>query len=232
MCGRYTAVADLREVVTTLGVDEVLAAMEAPRYNIAPTQPIAAVRQHKNSRELDLFSWGLKLSWANQQQTPSNLINARVESVTEKPSFREAIRYRRCLIPASGWFEWQSTVQTAGKKQPYYFFSDQTPVLAFAGIYEVSEVGELSAAIITQDANEVVGQIHDRMPLILSSDYFSDWLDPELTNSEEIVGYARTATPPQLRSHPVSTEVNSARTQGPQLILPAQPEPTQPGLFD
>lgn len=232
MCGRFTAVADLREVVTTLGVDEVLAAMEAPRYNIAPTQPIVAVRQHKNSRELDLFSWGLKLSWANQQQAPSNLINARVESVTEKPSFREAVRYRRCLIPASGWFEWQSTVQTAGKKQPYYFFSDQAPVLAFAGIYEVSEVGELSAAIITQDANEVVGQIHDRMPLILSSDYFSDWLDPELTNSEEIVGDARTATPPQLRSHPVSTEVNSARTQGPQLIMPAQPEPTQPGLFD
>lgn len=232
MCGRYTAVADLREVVTTLGVDEVLAAMETPRYNIAPTQPIAAVRQRKNSRELDLFSWGLKLSWANQQQTPSNLINARVESVTEKPSFREAIRYRRCLIPASGWYEWQSTVQTAGKKQPYYFFSDQTPVLAFAGIYEESDSGELSAAIITQDANELVGQIHDRMPLILSSNYFADWLDPELTNSEEIAGYARTAKPPQLRTHSVSTEVNSARSQGPQLILPAQPEPTQPGLFD
>lgn len=232
MCGRYTAVADLREVVTTLGVEQVLAAAEAPQYNIAPTQQIAVVRQVESVRQLDLFSWGLKLNWANSSLTPSNLINARVESVTQKPSFREAAKFRRCLIPASGWYEWQSTVLTAGKKQPYYFYSNELPVLAFAGIYEITESGEFSAAIITQDANEIVGPIHDRMPLILSSEFFADWLDPSLTNSSEIVAIARTAAPPALRGHAVTTEVNSARAQGPHLIAPTDPEPTQPALFD
>jgi len=232
MCGRYTAVADLREVVTTLGVEQVLAAAEAPQYNIAPTQPISVVRQFESVRQLDLFSWGLKLNWTNSSLTPSTLINARVESVTQKPSFREAAKFRRCLIPASGWYEWQSTVLTAGKKQPYYFYSNESPLLAFAGIYEITESGEFSAAIITQDANEIVGSIHDRMPLILSSQYFADWLDPSLTDSSEIVATVRTATPPSLQCHAVTTEVNSARAQGAHLISPADPEPTQPALFD
>lgn len=231
MCGRYTAVADLSEIVTSLGVDEVIAALEQPQYNIAPTQMIAAVKQYVDRRQLDLFSWGLQLSWANSQMSPSNLINARVESVTTKPSFREAAKYRRCLIPASGWYEWQSTIQSAGKKQPYYFFSPDLPVLAFAGIYEVHEKEVKSAAIITQDANSVVSPIHDRMPLILDKSQFDAWLDPELTDSEIAVASALSSKPPALTGYPVSPKVNSAKAQGADLIAPSKPEPTQPSLF-
>lgn len=232
MCGRYTAVADLREVVTTLGIDEVIEAINQPQYNIAPTQPIAAVTQVGNSRQLDVFSWGLQPNWTKSSIAPSNLINARIESVTVKPSFREAAKHRRCLIPASGWYEWQSTIKSAGKKQPYYFYSVEQPVLAFAGIYETDETGVKSAAIITQPANPIVGLVHDRMPLILSEAFFDAWLDPELTNSEIAVAEARTAAPPNLLGHPVTTEVNLARAQGAHLILPTEPEPTQPALFD
>jgi putative SOS response-associated peptidase YedK len=230
MCGRYTAVADLREVVTTLGVDEVIAALDEPRFNIAPTQQVSAVIQNDNHRQLDLFSWGLQLPWT--KLAPSNLINARIESVTEKPSFREAIRYRRCLIPASGWYEWQSTMQSAGRKQPFYFYSKTTPVLAFAGIYELAEDNSKSLAIITQSADEVVSPIHDRMPFILSNRDFSTWLDPNLTDGEFVLKKLGNVKPPALLGHAVSTEVNSARSQGAHLIAPSKPQPAQPTLFD
>lgn len=232
MCGRYTAVADLREVVTALGVDEVVAAISEPQFNIAPTQSISVVRQSGAVRNLDLFIWGLQPNWFKANALPSSLINARVESVTVKPSFREAAKYRRCLIPASGWYEWQSTVKSAGKKQPYYFFSNDQPVLAFAGIFEINQDGAKSVAIITQPANEVIGQVHDRMPLILSQSFFEAWLDPDLTDSEIAVAAVRGAKPPNLLGHAVTTEVNSARAQGRHLILPADPEPTQPALFE
>lgn len=232
MCGRYTEVSDLKEVVTALGVDEVIASLTEPRYNIAPTQPIAAVSAVGNARQLDLFSWGLQPNWGAATPAPSSLINARVESITEKPSFRDAVKYRRCLIPASGWYEWQSTIQSAGRKQPYYFYSEQQPILAFAGIYEVAADKTKTAAIITQPANEVVAKVHSRMPLILSSDFFAAWLDPTQTNSELAIEIARVALAPQLVSHAVSPAVNSARAQGSELILPAKPEPTQPALFE
>lgn len=232
MCGRYTAAADLREVVTSLGVEEVIASLDQPQYNIAPTQLISAVRQDGEKRQLDLFSWGLQLDWANTKLTPSNLINARVESVTTKPSFREAAKYRRCLIPATGWYEWQSTIQSAGRKQPYYFSSPTNQVIAFAGIYEVNQKGVKSAAIITKNANEVVAPIHDRMPLILTENQFEDWLDPTANDSDSVVAMALNTIPPDLLGYPVSPEVNSARAQGAQLIQPAAPEPTQPSLFE
>jgi putative SOS response-associated peptidase YedK len=232
MCGRYTEVSDLKEVVTALGVDEVIASLTEPRYNIAPTQLIVAVSARDKVRELDLFNWGLQPNWGGTTPPPSSLINARVESITEKPSFREAVKYRRCLIPASGWYEWQSTIQTAGRKQPYYFFSEQQPILAFAGIYEVAADNTKTAAIITQPANEVVAKVHSRMPLILSLDFFAAWLDPTQTNSKLAVEIARVALTPQLVSHPVSPAVNSARAQGSELILPSKPEPTQPALFE
>lgn len=232
MCGRYTAAADLREVVIALGVDEVIEAIDQPQFNIAPTQLINVVRQVGMSRQLDLFSWGLQPNWTKSSITPSNLINARIESVTLKPSFREAAKHRRCLIPASGWYEWQSTIKSAGKKQPYYFYSAEQPVLAFAGIYETDETGVKSAAIITQPANPVVGEVHDRMPLIISESFFDAWLDPELTNSAVAVATARSAVTPILLGHPVTTEVNSARAQGAHLMVPTEPEPTQPELFD
>ncbi|MBM3691117.1 MAG: SOS response-associated peptidase [Actinobacteria bacterium] len=230
MCGRYTAIADLREVVTAMGVDEVIASIGEPRYNIAPTQEVSAVIESAGVRQLDLFTWGLVLPWS--KLAPSNLINARVESVTQKPSFREAIRYRRCLIPATGWYEWQSTVLSARKKQPFYFHSNSSNILAFAGIYVINEKAEKSFAIITQPANEVVIAIHDRMPLILDSSGFSDWLDPDQKDGDLAVVQARATKLPQLVGYAVSTEVNSARAQGTQLILPSTPEPTQPELFN
>ncbi len=231
MCGRYTQAADLREIVTNLGVQQVISSLLEPRYNIAPTQPIVAVSQIGQHRQLDLFSWGLQLTWNNFAPTPSNLINARIETVTQKPSFREAAKYRRCLIPASGWYEWQSTVLSAGKKQPYYFSAPSQPVLAFAGIYEIGESNQKSAAIITQPANHVVAAVHDRMPLILTPEFFDAWLDPSQTDSQLAVAVAATAKSPSLSSHPVSAAVNAASAQGPQLIEPAPPEPTQPALF-
>ncbi|HEY0128503.1 MAG TPA: SOS response-associated peptidase, partial [Rubrobacteraceae bacterium] len=166
MCGRFTQRADAKALAKAFGVAEV-PEVEA-RYNVAPTQDILGVYESEDGREAKFFRWGLIPSWAKDSSMGARLINARAETVAEKPSFRDAFKRRRCVIPADGFYEWQ---RVGGKRQPYFFrMRDERP-FGFAGLWERWEGagGETlySCTILTTEANEVLRPVHDRMPVIL-----------------------------------------------------------------
>lgn len=231
MCGRYAASNDLAEISSEFAIEQVLAGLPEPRYNIAPTLPIAVVLDLKSKRSLDVMSWGLVPHWAESGEINSNLINARIETIVSKPSFRDAVRYRRCVIPASGWFEWQTTLKSVGKKQPYYFQPESGRLLAFAGIYEIWQGHLKTAAIITTDANSSVAPIHDRMPVLLSKENIAHWLDEQNTDSGLAVAQLTDRTEIKLKSFPVTTDLNNVRNQGVHLLQPVSTPATQPTLF-
>jgi putative SOS response-associated peptidase YedK len=180
-------------------------------------------------RELRLVRWGLVPSWAKDTKVGSRLINARAETVAVKPSFRSAFARRRCLIPADGYYEWVTEGQA---KQPFYIYRGDGGLLAFAGLYELwrnSEVPEdhddawyWSATIITTQATDEIGRIHDRTPMVIAPDDWADWLDPANKQKEHMLEVMRPAMagPGGLTSRPVSTAVNSVRHNGPSLIEP------------
>ncbi|MCS7040325.1 MAG: SOS response-associated peptidase, partial [Anaerolineae bacterium] len=183
MCGRFTLTASGDELASLFDLEQ--APNLEPRYNIAPTQPVAVVRLDREGRrrEFTLMRWGLIPSWAKDIHIGNRLINARAETLTEKPAFRTAFRRRRCLIPANGFYEWQKP--TAGRKQPYFIGLPDRRPFAFAGLWEHWEGADGSVldscAIITTAANERVRVLHDRMPVILERTDFGDWLDPTTT---------------------------------------------------
>jgi len=185
----------------------------SPRYNIAPTQPVVAVRQaaSKEARELVLLRWGLIPSWADDPSIGNRLLNARAETVADKPSFRSALRSRRCLILADGFFEWQSR---KGPKQPYYFrLRDERP-FAFAGLWEQWSRGETpieSCTIITTQANELVRPVHERMPVILPPKVYAVWIDPEEQRTERLQSLLGPYRADEMVAYPVSMRVNSSR---------------------
>lgn len=173
MCGRFVSKAKREEIEKEFKVKIGEDNLSAPRYNIAPTQMIAAVSGIENEREFSLFKWGLVPRWAKDESIGNKLINARAETLTEKPSFREAFRSRRCIIPASGFYEWMRAAK--GAKQPFYFYLKEKEVFGFAGLWEEwldKETGEAveTCTIITTEANDVLKPVHDRMPVILQSD--------------------------------------------------------------
>lgn len=184
----------------------------APRYNIAPGQQILAVRNGERGREWISLRWGLIPFWAKDEKIGYRTINARAETVDIKPAFRAAFRYRRCLIPASGFFEWQAN---AGRKQPYCIHPTHQPVLAFAGLYEhwQGEAGETidSCTILVTGANVTIAPVHDRMPLILGSDDFCSWLDPMRQTTASIKPLLKPLSDVDLGLHPVSLHVNNPR---------------------
>jgi putative SOS response-associated peptidase YedK len=187
-----------------------------PRYNVAPSQLVAAIFQIRNSthRQLHLFRWGLVPAWVKDPTKHNKPINARSETVTEKPSFRAAFRYRRCLIPADGFYEWQKV--NSRQKQPYFLsLQDSTP-LAFAGLYEEweSPAGEFieSCTILTTTANELVSPIHDRMPVILDPQDYAMWLDPSFDKSDKLQALLKPYPAAAMQAYPVSTLVNSPET--------------------
>ncbi|PSB54255.1 hypothetical protein C7B61_22460, partial [filamentous cyanobacterium CCP1] len=182
MCGRFTLSQSAEALAIAFDLEEVPPV--PPRYNIAPTQPIAVVRSLTHSsttseRELTYLSWGLVPSWAKDPKIGTKLINARAETLAEKPSFRAAFKRRRCLIVADGFYEWHRTPEG---KQPYYFHLQDHQPFAFGGLWEHWENGNgdviESCAIITTAANEVLSPIHDRMPVILEPKGYDLWLDP------------------------------------------------------
>jgi putative SOS response-associated peptidase YedK len=172
MCGRYTVRS--RGSAKFYGVPTSQLPLLVPRYNIAPSQDVPVIVEHGGERELALFQWGLIPSWSKE---PKGFINARAETLEEKPSFSESFHRRRCLIPADGFFEW---ARSGRSKQPYYFqMKDESP-FAFAGIWDKwrrDEVSMTSCAIITTRANELLASIHDRMPVILHSQSYDTWLN-------------------------------------------------------
>lgn len=221
MCGRYT----LRTPAHVLARYFNLSAQEEwqlpLRYNIAPTQTVPVVRHGEAGRELATMRWGLIPSWAKDKKIASSLINARGETVAEKPAFRAAFKRRRCLIPADGYYEWQKI--DAKTKQPYYIRRDDDQPFAFAGLWEYWEKGEEpieSCTIITSEANESTRSLHDRSPVMLDTTNFDMWLDPEFESYDHLKSLLAPMAASELVAIRVSTMVNSPKNLGAECIAP------------
>jgi len=263
MCGRYASARSRIELLEEFAierdrVDEPL----RPDYNVAPTKPVYAVMTRapragrtdgapqadgvpaasvaaKPERELRVVRWGLVPYWAKDVSIGSKMINARAETVSEKPAFRSAFGKRRCLLPADGYYEWQAPpAGSKGQKQPYFICRRDHGALAFAGLYELWRDRSIqaddpaawlwTATIITTTAPDELGEIHDRMPMVIDQASWTDWLDPANTEVADLRGLLAPATTTGLISYPVAPLVNSVRNNGPALI--EQADPVAPGL--
>ena len=198
----------------------------SPRYNIAPTQMVLAVRRPAGSLSPELvpLKWGLVPSWAEDLSIGNRMINARSETAAQKPAFRTALRQRRCLIPADGFYEWKAAGK---KKQPYHITLRDGELFAFAGLWERWQRGEQaveSCTILTTEANQLLRPLHDRMPVIISPDDYPRWLDPNLKQSGDVAPLLRSYDADRMRLEPVSTLVNSPANEAPGCIEPAQKE--------
>ena len=223
MCGRYTITSAPEAIRALFRYPE--QPNFPPRYNIAPTQPIPIVRLQEGERHFALVRWGLLPSWVKDPKNFALLLNARGESVTEKPAFRNAMKRRRCLVPADGFFEW---MPVGGRKQPYYIRAKSGAPLAFAGLWETWEGpnGEEvdTATIVTTRANRLLGTIHDRMPVIVPPEAFDLWLDG--ANVDAVTASALIAPAPEdlLEAYPVSTAVNRTANDNAKLLEPVDPD--------
>jgi putative SOS response-associated peptidase YedK len=255
MCGRYASTRKRIELLEEFSVqrDMVTESLE-PDFNVAPTKPVYAVLDRveqvsarsgddtgngaarKAERELRVVRWGLVPFWAKDVKIGSRMINARAETVAEKPAFRRAFGKRRCLLPADGYYEWQS--QPGAAKQPIYISRADGSSLAFAGLYELwrdpavdrddEDAWLWTATVITTSAPDELGMIHDRMPMIIDPAAWADWLDPVNNDIADLRGLLSPAAASGLTTYPVSTEVNSVRNNGPQLIEPIGHSPVAP----
>lgn len=224
MCGRFALISDTEQLVTQFGIaPETVAQMppSVPRYNIAPTQPVTAVRLNdQGKRELTFFRWGLIPSWSKDIEIGSRLINARSETVTEKPSFRNAFKRRRCIIPADGFYEWQK--RDNGKQPMFIHATDKRP-FGLAGLWEMWSDPDGSmlqtCTILTTQPNEMMAQIHNRMPVILEPEDYDMWLDPG-DDPEQALHLLRPYPAAKMEAYPVSTTVNNPRNDAPECIEP------------
>lgn len=261
MCGRYAASADPDELIEAFEV-EVDATAErsrsllvkpqdpppgAPDYNMAPSKqaPVVLQRRPKGTedeaappvRQLRLLTWGLVPSWAKDPSVGVRMINARAESVLEKPAFAKAALRRRCLVPARGWYEWQaSPVATDPKgkprKQPFFIAREDRPVLAFAGLYDFwrdpaadpadEDAWVVSYTVVTTGAEPGLDRVHDRQPLVLDPEQWQEWLDPGLTEPDDVRRLLQPHEPGRFVAWPVSKAVNTTANNGSALLDPVQ----------
>lgn len=220
MCGRFTLAVDratLRESFPQFEVPEGL----TPRYNIAPTQLVPVV-PNNGENKVEFFNWGLVPSWAKDPKFGNRMINARSETLAEKPSFRTAYRRRRCLVLTDGFYEWQKIPGRKSKQPVHIRMQDDAP-FAFAGLWEYwekdgSEI--LSCTIITTSPNDLLEPIHNRMPVILPRDAYEVWLDPAERQPDELQGLLVPYPSEEMKAYPVSTQVNSPKNEAPELIVP------------
>jgi putative SOS response-associated peptidase YedK len=225
MCGRFTLTLDPDELREAMPYFEFPSGMSR-RFNIAPGQPIAAIPNDGQNR-LDFFVWGLIPSWAKDPQIGNKMINARAETLAEKPSFRNAFKRRRCLILADGFYEWKSEEQNGRTiKTPMYIkFKDNHP-FAFAGLWETWQATDgsevRSCAIITTEPNAFMKQIHNRMPVILPQTQYAKWLDPKEADPASLQGLLIPYPPEELNAFPVSRRVNDPANDTAECILPAE----------
>jgi putative SOS response-associated peptidase YedK len=248
MCGRYAASRSPDDLAVEFEAVKADGLSPLPAdYNVAPTKDVYVVRTKKERdpegavtggahRELRVVRWGLVPSWAKDASVGNRLLNARVESLTEKPAFRTAARTRRCLVPADGWFEWAKRLDSP-TKQPYFVTPQDGSGLAFAGLWEVWGRGDdrlYTCTVVTAPAVGALTEIHPRMPLVLPPDRWAAWLDPSREDVEALVE----PTPPEvveaLELRPVGTAVNNVANNGPQLLERTEgvSEPAdQPALF-
>jgi putative SOS response-associated peptidase YedK len=247
MCGRYASSRRPEDLIDEFEVtsSRFAAPLEAD-FNVAPTKEVYAVVERPRAkdepveRQLRVVKWGLVPSWAKEASIGSRLINARMETVAEKPAFKRAFAVRRCLLPADGYYEWYETSELtrAGKpkKQPFYIHPADGGVLAMAGLYEIwkdpakgpddPELFRWTCTVITTDATDDLGRIHDRMPLMVAPDHRAAWLDPASRDPRELLDLLEPAMPGRLEAFPVSTAVGNVQNNGPELI---EPLPVQAG---
>jgi putative SOS response-associated peptidase YedK len=236
MCGRYVIISTPEAIRALFRYGE--QPNFPPRYNVAPTQPIPVVRLLDGKRSFALMRWGLIPSWVKDPKTFPLLINARGESVNDKPAFRNAMRRRRCLIPTDGFYEWQETGRASGKtgapKRPYFVRAKRdangaAPPLAFAGLYETwtgpngEEVD--TAAIITTAANRTLAALHDRMPVFVPPDAFDLWLDCANVEADVAAALIRPAADGLLEAYEVSPAVNRVANDSDALLVPLSAQP-------
>lgn len=217
MCGRFS-LGTIAETIQKIYGDELNLSL-TPRYNISPGQQILAIKSDGHTPSVETMLWGLIPSWANDRSIGYKMINARGETVADKPSFRSAFQSRRCLIPADGFYEW---VKQGKGKQPYYFCQVDKAPFSFAGIWESwtdDETGEHidSCSIITTAANKLVEPVHHRMPVIIQPESYDAWLHGSSSNQRQLIEPYEW---PSFKVYPVSTYVNNARNEGPECIEP------------
>ncbi len=208
MCGRFALIVDAAVLADVFEVDPPSGLQ--PRFNIAPTQTVPVVRSGKEGRrECEMVRWGLVPSWAKDEKMGARMINARGETVAEKPSFRSAVKTRRCLIPASGFYEW---VKTDSGKQPHFIHFHDARLFAFAGLWErwpKGDTGPLdTCTIITTTPNQLIAEMHERMPVILNPADFAEWLKPEPLAQDRLKELVAPHPADEMEAYPVSTFVN------------------------
>ncbi len=232
MCGRFTLRTPANIIRDVFGLQPLPGLL--PRYNIAPSQPVAVVRVAAGEHHLQMIRWGLIPWWAKDVTIGNRMINARAETVATKPAFREPFEQRRCLIPADGFYEWQRLGN--GRKQPFHLELTSGDPFAFAGVWDrwrdrSSGDTTESCALITTEANSTVAPIHDRMPVMLRPPEFSAWLDPA-ANPEPLRELLRPIAAEQLRATAVSALVNRPENDDPFCLDPVVAPRRQPTLFD
>jgi len=243
MCGRYASSRKPEDLIEEFEVvdSRIQRPLEAD-YNVAPTKEVYAVVERPPSRDSDdppqrqlrSLRWGLVPSWAKDPSIGNRMINARMETVAEKPAFKRAFAVRRCLLPADGYFEWYPTSQKtlAGKpaKQPFFIRPADGGILAMAGLYEIwrdptrdeddPDRFRWTCTVLTTQAEDAVGHIHDRMPLMVEPERHAAWLDPTVSSKDDLLSLLVPAAPGRLEAYPVQMLVNNVRNNGPELLAP------------
>jgi putative SOS response-associated peptidase YedK len=221
MCGRFTLHTPESKIRDTFNLEHTEALGLKPRYNIAPSQPIPVIRDTDSGKEMVMARWGLIPSWSKESKTKYSTINARIETVAEKPSYRTPFKHKRCLIPADGFYEWKVVNE---HKIPHHIRMRDGSVFALAGLWDHWEGDDgiiESCTIIVMPSNEVMKPIHERMPAIIAPAEYDWWLDTRITDKEEIMQYLTSAPSSQLTAYPVSTWVNSPRNRDERCIQSA-----------
>ena len=223
MCGRFSLHSNAHVVSLQFGLAQV--PEYAPRYNVAPGTPILAVRAgERGVRRGVLMQWGLIPSWARDPAIGSRLVNARAEHIADKSAFRNALRHRRCIIPADGFYEWRTT---GDRRQPYFVCPRDNVLFGLAGLYEHWKGPEGligSCTVITTQSNALMQPLHDRMPAILDAADYAHWLDPDNPDPVALLDILRPSPPERMTAYPVSTRVNNVRHDDAELIEPADAE--------
>ncbi|MCB0193664.1 MAG: SOS response-associated peptidase [Anaerolineae bacterium] len=221
MCGRYSLTANAKKLAEAFadvaGVPDEI----PPRYNIAPSQPIAVIANN-DRHAVEFFQWGLIPSWAKDPKIGNRMINARSETLAEKPSFRTAYRRRRCLVLADGFYEWRRNDDKS--KTPMYIQLESQEPFAFAGLWEVWHSPQddmvLSCTIITTEPNDLMASIHNRMPVILPADAYAQWLDPNEQKPDQLQSLLKPYPAEAMTAYPVSKVVNNPRNDDPACVKP------------
>jgi putative SOS response-associated peptidase YedK len=219
MCGRFTLTAEIDLLMDWFEIDELAPGFGLqPRFNIAPSQEIVAIVSNEGKRRAGFLKWGLVPFWAKDPSIGHKMINARAETVPEKPSFKHAFKKRRCIIPADGFYEWK---KEGKQKQPKYIKMKNDKPFGFAGLWEkwTDEEGNPvhTCTILTTEPNELMAEIHNRMPVILSKENYANWLD-EHQNPDGLVELMKPFDPSEMTEYNVSTIVNSPRNEVPECI--------------